>query len=173
MKMVGVDVAILNNDELDIITHSPEQTRRLGIRLGMLLKPGDVVCLSGDMGAGKTVFTSGIGQGWGTEYPVTSPTFSLVHQHNRDADQVVLYHLDCYRLADSADADSIGIDDILDSKGVIVFEWPERIVDILPKNRLWVSLRVTESTRRNIVFSGVGDRYIDLIAQFREKTYGV
>ncbi len=166
-------MAILNNDELDILTHSPEQTRRLGMRLGALLQAGDVICLAGDMGAGKTVFTSGIGQGWGAEHPITSPTYNLVHQHSRDKDQLVLYHLDCYRLANSADADTIGIDDILDSNGVIVFEWPERIADILPQNRLWIELKVTESTRRNLVFSGVGDRYIQLITEFREKTYGV
>ncbi|MFW5748951.1 MAG: tRNA (adenosine(37)-N6)-threonylcarbamoyltransferase complex ATPase subunit type 1 TsaE [Chloroflexota bacterium] len=166
-------MAILKADELDIISHSVEQTRRLGARLGALLLPGDVICLSGEMGAGKTVFTAGIGQGWGARYSVTSPTFNLVHEHTRDKDQHKLYHLDCYRLRGAQDAESIGLTDILDSDGIIVFEWPERIQKILPKKRLWIELRVVEQTRRNFVFEGQGKRYTDLIARFREMAYGV
>ncbi len=167
-------MAILNADELDIISHSAEQTRRLGMRLGALLLPGDVICLSGDMGAGKTVFTSGIGHGWGAQQAVTSPTYNLVHQHARLTDSAKLYHLDCYRLHSVADAATVGLDDILDDgESVVVFEWPERIAEALPKKRLWIELRVTEPTRRNIIFSGDGKRYTELIAQFREIAYGV
>jgi tRNA threonylcarbamoyladenosine biosynthesis protein TsaE len=167
-------VAILNANELDIISHSAEQTRRLGIRLGTLLKPGDVVCLSGDMGAGKTVFTTGIGQGWRAQETITSPTYNLVHQHTHATDNVNLYHLDCYRLHGADDADSIGLDDILDDdNGIVIFEWPERIQEALPPNRLWVELKVIEPTRRNIIFSGEGQRYTDLINEFRETAYGI
>lgn len=169
----GEDVAILNADELDIISHSAEQTMRLGSRLGALLQAGDVVCLSGDMGAGKTVFTAGIGQGWGARNPITSPTYNLIHQHERARDDLKLYHLDCYRLRDANDAETIGLDDILEGAGVIVFEWPERIADALPKSRLWVELRVTDLTRRNLIFSGQGARYKDLVVALREKAYGV
>jgi len=166
-------VPILKPDELDIISISAEQTRRMGIRLGKLLSPGDVVCLSGDMGAGKTVFAAGIGQGWGTTHQVTSPTFNLVHAHRRQADHVIFYHLDCYRLERPSDADSIGLDDILDGDGVVVFEWPERIQPVLPKHRLWITFRVLDETRRNLIFQGNSPRYVDLITQFRESTYGV
>ena len=165
---------ILKPDELDILSHSDDQSRRYGARLGTMLQAGDVVCLSGDMGAGKTVFTSGIGLGWGTRNPITSPTYNLVHEHRRDKDKLRLYHLDCYRLDGGLDAASIGLDDILDDKqAIIIFEWPERIEDILPGNRLWIELRVLDESRRNFVFEGKGKRYQDLIKQFQEATFGV
>jgi len=169
----GYCVAILKTDELDIISHSADQTLRLGTRLGTLLQPGDVICLSGDMGAGKTVFTHGIGMGWGAQVPVTSPTYNLVHQHKRERDNTLLYHLDCYRLSDAAETETIGLDDILDSKGIVIFEWPERITAALPKNRLWINLRVLEHNRRNFVFEGTDERHKDLIARFRELTFGI
>ena len=165
---------ILKPDELDILSHSAEQTQRYGARLGSLLQAGDVICLSGDMGAGKTVFTTGIGQGWGAKHPVTSPTYNLIHEHRRDKDGLRLYHLDCYRLNGTMDAESIGLDDILDNKkAIIVFEWPERILDVIPRRHLWLELRVMEEHRRNFVFEGKGQRYQDLIKHFRESTFGV
>jgi tRNA threonylcarbamoyladenosine biosynthesis protein TsaE len=166
-------VPILRQDELDIISYSPEQTLRLGARLGTLLEAGDVVCLSGDMGAGKTVFSAGIGRGWGAKTPLTSPTFNLVHEHRRDRDSQRLYHLDCYRLHSADDADSIGLDEILSGRGPVIFEWPEHIQSVLPKERLWVDLRILEPTRRNFVFEAVGKRYEALIAKFRGLSFGV
>lgn len=164
---------ILKEGELDIISHSAEQSMRLGQRLGSLLRPGDVICLSGDMGAGKTVFAAGIGRGWGAKTPVTSPTFNLVHVHQREKDRQRLYHLDCYRLSSALDADSIGLDDILDGEGAVVFEWPERILDALPQNRLWIDLTVIEPTRRSFTFEGTGPRFQQLVDQFRELAFGV
>lgn len=158
---------IIRESELDIISYSPEQTRALGARLGALLRTGDVICLIGDMGAGKTVFTSGLGIGWGATTPITSPTFNLVHQHRRTADRSVLYHLDCYRLHGPQDADSIGLDDILDGNGVVVLEWAERIESALPKEHLWVEIRVREETRRNLLMEAVGARYQALLNEFR------
>lgn len=166
-------MAILKEDELDIISHSAEQTQRLGVRLGKLLEPGDVLCLSGDMGAGKTVFAGGIGVGWEALHPLTSPTFNLVHEHRREKDKQRLYHLDCYRLGSSDDVDAIGFDDILDGTGAVILEWPERIEEALPKNRLWITLSVIEPTRRNLIFEGTGDRYLELIRRFREQAFGV
>lgn len=170
---MGEDVPILREGELDIISHSAEQTRRLGARLGSLLQVGDIVCLSGDMGAGKTVFAAGIGRGWGATTPLTSPTFNLIHQHRREKDRQVLYHLDCYRLESAADAERIGLDDVLDGRGPVVFEWPEHIEEALPENRLWIELRILEQTRRNFIFNASGKRYEELIEQFRGSTFGV
>lgn len=166
-------MAILKEGELDVISHSAEQTQRLGAKLGSLLESGDIICLSGDMGAGKTVFTTGIGLGWGTVTPITSPTYNLIHEHRREKDKQRLYHLDCYRLKDSDDAETIGLDDILDSNSPIVFEWPERIEDTLPENRLWVEVSVLERDRRNFVFKGTSSRYIKLIDEFRAMTFGI
>lgn len=158
---------IIRESELDIVSYSADQTRALGMRLGALLRKGDIICLIGDMGAGKTVFTSGLGLGWGATTPITSPTFNLVHQHRRTADRSVLYHLDCYRLRGAQDTDSIGLDDILDGEGVVVLEWAERIESALPKEHLWIEIRVREENRRNLLMEAVGARYQTLLDEFR------
>ncbi|MEZ4668975.1 MAG: tRNA (adenosine(37)-N6)-threonylcarbamoyltransferase complex ATPase subunit type 1 TsaE [Anaerolineae bacterium] len=163
---------IRKEGQLDIISHSIEQSQRLGFRLGSLLQAGDIVCLSGDMGAGKTVFATGIGKGWGTKIPVTSPTFNLIHDYTRPTDNQHLYHLDCYRLENPADVESIGLDDILSGKGVVIVEWPEVILSKLPPERLWVDIRIQDATRRNYVFVGEGRRYAAVIGKFREFTFG-
>jgi tRNA threonylcarbamoyladenosine biosynthesis protein TsaE len=166
-------VPIFREGELDIISHSAEQTERLGMRLGALLQAGDVICLSGDMGAGKTVFSGGIGKGWGALTPLTSPTFNIVHQHQRASDNLRLLHLDCYRLQTVADAESIGLDDILDGTGPVILEWPERIESVLPRQRLWIELRVLEPTRRNFILEASGKRSEELLQKFRESTFGI
>lgn len=164
---------ILKEGELDLISHSVEQTRRLGARLGVLLKAGDVVCLSGDMGAGKTAFAAGIGRGWGARNPLTSPTFNLVHEHTRERDDQRLYHLDCYRLDGVTDAESIGLDDILSGGGTVIFEWPENIEDVLPEENLWIDLRVLEPTRRSFSFEANGERYEEIVKAFRASAFGI
>jgi tRNA threonylcarbamoyladenosine biosynthesis protein TsaE len=169
----GGSVPIFKEGQLDIISHSPEQSQRLGMRLGALLQRNDVICLSGDMGAGKTVFAAGIGLGWGAKLPLTSPTFNLVHEHSREADSQRLFHLDCYRLQKPSDAEGIGLDDILNGRGPAILEWPEHLETVLPRQRLWIELRVLEPTRRNFTFLGTGARYETLITQFREATFGV
>jgi tRNA threonylcarbamoyladenosine biosynthesis protein TsaE len=166
-------VPILREGELDIISHSVEQTQRLGTRLGALLQPGDVVCLSGDMGAGKTMFSIGIGRGWGSQTQLTSPTYNLIHEHRHEQESAKrLYHLDCYRLVGPEEAEQIGLDDILDGRGPVIFEWPEHIEDALPDERLWIELRILEPTRRTFVFNAVGERYETLLKQFRQSTFG-
>lgn len=164
---------ILREGELDIISHSPEQTQRLGVRLGSLLKSGDVLCLSGEMGVGKTVFAAGLGNGWGAKNPLTSPTYNLIHEHRRDKDSQRLYHLDCYRLESALDAESIGFDELLDGRGILILEWPERIESLLPEQHLWIELKVVETTRRNFILEGSGKRYEELIAKFRALTFGI
>jgi tRNA threonylcarbamoyladenosine biosynthesis protein TsaE len=166
-------VPILREGELDIISHSVEQTHRLGARLGAILQPNDIICLSGDMGAGKTMFAIGIGQGWGTKTPLTSPTYNLMHTHQHQRENKRLYHLDCYRLNDPEEAEQIGLDEILDGRGPVIFEWPEQIETALPADRLWIELRILEPTRRNFVFNATGERYHRLLQAFRESAYGM
>lgn len=158
---------IIRESELDIVSYSAEQTQALGARLGKLLQKGDVICLIGDMGAGKTVFTTGLGKGWGAILPITSPTFNLVHQHRRRTDRTILYHLDCYRLRGVQDSDSIGLDDMLDGRGVMVLEWAERIESVLPPEYLWIEIRVREEMRRTLLLEAVGARYQTLLDEFR------
>lgn len=163
---------ILREGELDIISRSAEQTGRLGMRLGKLLRPGHIICLSGDLGAGKTVFSAGIGRGWGAKQALTSPTYNLVHQHTREQDDAILYHLDCYRLQSADEADTIGFDEMLERDGIIVIEWAERIREVLPESHLWIELRVVEETRRNFVLDSVGKPYQQLVEDFRESIFG-
>lgn len=163
---------ILKEGELDFISTSAEQTQRLGTRLGALLRSGDVICLSGEMGAGKTAFAGGVGQGWGADEPMASPTYTIVHEHRRPADDQRLAHLDCYRLNSVEDIDSIGFDDLLESGAALLIEWPEKIEAALPPERLWVRLRVVSDVHRSIHFTPVGERYVQLVAQFRQAVTG-
>jgi tRNA threonylcarbamoyladenosine biosynthesis protein TsaE len=165
-------VPIIRDGELYIISHSPDQTARLGARLGKLLQPGDVVCLNGEMGAGKTLFSQGVGRGWGAKHPVTSPTYTLVHQHTHTTTGALLYHMDCYRLAGPTDADSVGLDDMLDSDAILLIEWAGKIADVLPDACLMIDFSIHEVTRRKLMLEGRGERYKSLIETFRANTFG-
>jgi tRNA threonylcarbamoyladenosine biosynthesis protein TsaE len=149
---------------LELTSHSVEQTVELGVRLGRRLVGGDVICLSGDLGAGKTALTSGIGKGWGAREPVNSPTFVFVHEHRRSTDDGRLYHVDCYRLGSLDDAESVGIEEILAGDDVVVIEWPERIEPLLPRERLWIDLEILDATTdRRISLKATGARYEALL----------
>lgn len=139
------------------------RTEAIGAALGALLAPGDVVCLSGELGAGKTVFSRGIGAGWGASLPLSSPTYNLVHEHARPADDTRLYHLDFYRIEDAREAETLAIDDILDSGDVFIFEWPERILEMLPAERLWIDITMRQDDARDLEFVARGERYRALI----------
>jgi tRNA threonylcarbamoyladenosine biosynthesis protein TsaE len=153
---------------LNQISHSAEQTIQLGSTLGKILRGGDVVCLSGDLGAGKTALATGIGKGWGALEPVNSPTFVLIHEHRRQQDTRRLYHLDCYRLSSLDDAATIGIEDILASDDIIVIEWPERITPLLPAERLWINLEEGQDAMdRLLSFEAVGTQYELLLETFQ------
>ncbi len=158
---------ISREGEIDLISTNPEQTRRLGVRLGTLLQAGDVVCLDGELGAGKTALASGIGQGWGAQENVTSPTYNLVHQHQHTDGARTLFHIDCYRLSGVDELDSIGWDDIFSAAAVVLIEWAEKITPALPSERLAITVRILEDTQRNVVFEATGARYRALLEQFR------
>ena len=162
---------ILDRNSLEIISRSAEQTRRVGMRLGALLKTGDVVCLVGDLGAGKTTFAQGLAAGWGSLDPVNSPTFLIVNLYRR-LDQSQLFHLDAYRLSGPAEAADLDIDTMLD-EGVLMIEWADIIADALPKERFWVTLRYVGQSQRDLVFSASGKRCQSVLSKFREQVYGV
>jgi tRNA threonylcarbamoyladenosine biosynthesis protein TsaE len=162
---------ILDQNSLEIISRSSEQTRRVGMRLGSLLKPGNVICLEGDLGSGKTTLVQGLAAGWGSFDLVTSPTFVLVNVYRR-ADQHQLYHLDAYRLGSPKEAIYLDIEDML-YEGTLVVEWAERIEPVLPRKCLWVSLRWIDETQRDLIFSAHGESYQEMLVNFREKVYGV
>ncbi len=169
--VTGTPVPILDERSLDFVSHSPEQTLRLGVRLGEHVRAGDLLCLSGELGAGKTTFITGVGRGWGALDAVTSPTFVLVNEYRR-ADGLRLWHLDCYRLDSGAEALALGFDDLLETAGVMVVEWPERIVEVLPHERLNLTLRWVDDTKRGFRMEAHGARYEDLLHTFRRSAFG-
>ena len=164
---------ILDDRTLDFVSNSAAQTERLGVRLGELLKPGDLLCLEGDLGAGKTCLARGVSRGWGAIRSATSPTFTLVNEYARALDGLPLFHLDCYRLQGPQDAVAIGLDDMLDRPGVLMIEWPERIAPVLPPDRLWIAMRWASVTKRGLCFSAEGKRAGKLLADFRASAFGV
>ena len=162
---------ILDERSLEFISHSPEQTVRLGARLGELLISGDLLCLSGELGAGKTTFVTGIGRGWGALESVTSPTFVLVNEYRR-ADGLCLRHMDSYRLTSARDALALGLEDLLDAAGAMLIEWPERILEVLPRERLNLKLTWVTDTKRSFRLEAAGARYERLLNEFRRATFG-
>ena len=123
---------------MDFFSRSPEQTRRIGIRLGGALQPGDVICLQGDLGAGKTTLVQGIAQGWGSLDSVSSPTFIIVNVYRR-GDEARLFHMDAYRLDSALEAEDLDLEAML-SQGPLLIEWPERMDGLVPPERLWIHL---------------------------------
>lgn len=111
-------------------TWKPEETYGLGQRMGAEAEPGRIICLNGDLGVGKTVFTQGFAQGLGIEEPVNSPTFTIVQQY--DEGRLPLYHFDVYRIGDISEMDEIGYEDCFFGEGVCLIEWSGLIEEILP-----------------------------------------
>lgn len=165
---------ILNEKSLEFLSRSPEQTRRLGARLGQLLHGGETICLQGPLGAGKTMLAQGIGRGWGATDPLISPTFVLMRQHHRAAGDDVLLHIDFYRLEGPQDAWSLGLEDWLESPDVVaVIEWADRAPEILPEERLWIRLEPGGGERRRLLFTAHGSSYERLLHEFRRAAFGV
>jgi len=155
---------------MDFFSRSPEQTRRLGMRLGGALQPGDVICLQGDLGAGKTTFVQGIAQGWGSLDSVSSPTFIIVNVYRR-SEEGRLFHMDAYRLDSAPEAEELDLDTML-SQGPLLIEWPERMDGLVPSERLWINLEHTAEEEREMKFHASGSRYADLLDVVRKAAYG-
>ena len=161
---------ILDAHMLEFFSRSPEQTRRIGMRLGSLLKAGDVICLQGDLGAGKTTFTQGLAQGWGSIDSVSSPTFILINMYRRP-DGELLHHLDAYRLESVPEAEELDLDSYL-AEGALIVEWPERLGDLIPKENLWINLEHISEEHRQMNFHAHGGRYDELLDGIRQSMFG-
>lgn len=155
---------------MDFFSRSPEQTRRLGVHLGGVLQAGDVVCLQGDLGAGKTTFVQGIARGWGSQDSASSPTFVLVNVYRR-GDQARMFHMDAYRLDSTSEAEELDLDSML-AQGPLLIEWPERIGGLVPSERLWINLEHIDEEEREMKFNASGRRYDDLLVVLRHAAYG-
>ncbi len=146
---------------------SPDRTRELGEKLGAVLRPGDVIGLSGDLGVGKTCFAQGIAVGLGVDrsVPVTSPTFVLVGEY---PGRLALRHADFYRVESYARLDDDGFDDLLDGRGVVVVEWPERFPAALPDDRLEIRIEMVSEHERRISATGRGEGGKELARRLRQ-----
>lgn len=161
---------ILDAHTFDFFSRSPEQTRRVGMRVGSMLQAGDVVCLQGELGAGKTTFAQGVAQGWGSFDSVSSPTFILVNQYRR-ADGGQLFHMDAYRLDSIAEAEELDLDSML-TQGSLLIEWPERIEKLIPRDRLWLNFEYLDEEGRQMRFKSRGRRNDVLLDELRQSIFG-
>jgi tRNA threonylcarbamoyladenosine biosynthesis protein TsaE len=161
---------ILDAHTLDFLSRSPEQTRRIGMRLGEALQAGDVICLQGQLGAGKTTFVQGVALGWGSLDAVSSPTFILVNVYRR-GDEAQLFHMDAYRLDSTLEAEELDLDSML-ARGALLIEWPERIDGLVRGERLWISFEHVDEEERELRVRATGRRYDDLVEVVRQAAYG-
>lgn len=125
---------------MDMITetHNSKETYELGFNMGKSAKAGDVYCLDGDLGVGKTVFTQGFAKGLGINEPINSPTFTIVQEYHEG--RLPLYHFDVYRIGDIAEMDEIGYEEYFYSEGVCLIEWGNLISEIMPENATYITI---------------------------------
>lgn len=134
-----------------ITTHSPAETRQIAADLLRALKPGAVLALHGDLGAGKTCFVQGLAAALGVHQAVSSPTFTLIHEYPTTPP---LYHADLYRIRDADDAFGLGLEEYLGSDGITVIEWAERAAELLPANTWHLTFEVGKDlTERRITIA--------------------
>ena len=120
-------------------SNSAEDTFAFGQKLGREAVPGEIICLDGDLGVGKTVFTQGFAAGLGIDDYVNSPTFNIVKEY--EGGRLPLYHFDVYRIGDPSEMEEIGYEDYFYGQGVSIIEWPGQIEELLPKEARWVRIR--------------------------------
>jgi tRNA threonylcarbamoyladenosine biosynthesis protein TsaE len=140
------------------------------MRLGTSLQAGDVICLQGDLGAGKTTFVQGLAQGWGSLDAATSPTFILVNIYRR-VDGAQLFHMDAYRLDSVPEAEELDLDTML-AEGALLIEWPERIQSLIPSDCIWLEMEYLAEEQRQMRFKSKGKRYDALLGELRRALYG-
>lgn len=164
-------MAVIEKGSFEVISRSPTQTRRIGMRLGEMLEPGDVVGLEGNLGAGKTTLVQGIASGWGSYDLVSSPTYVLVNVYRR-LDRKQLFHLDAFRLTSPEEAIDLDIDAML-GQGPLLVEWADRIEEALPEEYLWINMRFINDEQRDFIVHARGARHKNLLERLREEIYGV
>lgn len=151
-----------------VSTTSPKMTRRLGHLLGRSAPAGTILALGGELGAGKTTLVQGLARGLGvpdTCY-VTSPSFTLINEY---PGRRVLYHVDLYRIGDPDEILEIGLEEILEGKGVVAIEWAERLGPWLPESHLWIELKAGSADQREITLRGKGKAAEALVVTLRKK----
>ena len=175
---------------LDIISHSSAQTQRLGMRLGELLRGGELLLLEGSLGTGKTTFTQGLARGLGITEVISSPTFTLLKEypgqpvptsqheqsgvtlhHQQQQVGPALYHFDLYRLDNPEEILDLGFEDYFFANGVCVVEWADKAELLWPTEHLRLRMKIMSETKRGLLFTATGQRYCELLQQFQKNTY--
>lgn len=147
---------------IELASATPAATKRIGERIGRLVRAGDVVLLSGELGAGKTVLAQGLGRGMGITDPIKSSSFVIMNEYQGPS--LRLYHADLYRLEDPEQVAELALDELA-AAGVLVIEWPERAPDELPAEHLLVTLAYDGAKRRMLRLEAHGTRYDDVVSR--------
>lgn len=149
-------INILNQKELEKIAE----------KLGKLVGGGDIICMVGDLGAGKTTFTQALAVGLGVVDYVTSPTFTLINEYEG---RISLYHFDVYRINSIDEMEDLGYDEYFYGDGVCAIEWADLIKDILPYDYLWIEIKITGAESRRVCFTGTNEYYKEMIGELLER----
>ena len=145
---------------IQIVVRSPEETRILGAALAPTLLPGDVISLSGDLGAGKTVFVQGLGAALGVQERITSPSFTIVHEYEG---RYPIVHLDVYRLGSFQEVIDLGFEEFLGPQAILMLEWGDAVEPLLPRSHLRVEIvraSIDDPEERTVIFRPRGDEYV-------------
>ncbi len=142
-----------------ITSNSEEDTIELAENIESERFPNMVICLEGDLGSGKTLFTKGFASSMGIKENVTSPTFNIIKEYTGE-DNSRLYHMDVYRINDVKE--DLGLVDYFKKRGVTIIEWADMIPDLLPKNRLEIRIKMIDENTRVFLITPYGEKYVDL-----------
>jgi tRNA threonylcarbamoyladenosine biosynthesis protein TsaE len=132
-------------------SHSEKETKEIAKEFVKTVLPTKVLCLSGSLGSGKTIFAKGIAEALGIEEAIVSPTFTLIQEYNAKVD---FYHLDLYRLADQDEFETLGGEELLYREGITLIEWGEKIGELLPPDAIYVTISIENDGTRTIVIKG-------------------
>ena len=144
--------------EYKITTHSEKETLEIAQNFESEKFPNMIICLNGELGSGKTLFTKGIANGLGIEEIITSPTFTIIKEYLDG--EMPLYHMDVYRL--DGDTSEVGIEDYFTKGGIVVIEWANTIKDILPEERLEIKFKISGENSRTLIITPYGQKYEEL-----------
>ena len=144
--------------EYKIISNSELETIELAQNIESEKFENMIICLDGELGSGKTVFTKGIANALGIEESITSPTFTIIKEYTDG--EMPLYHMDVYRL--DGNTDGVGIEEYYNKNGIVVIEWAKTIKDVLPEERLEIKFKVIDENRRSITITPYGKKYEEL-----------
>lgn len=150
-----------------IISTNLQETEKIGYKLGTLLEAGDVICMTGDLGAGKTTMTQAIAKGLGVEEDVTSPTFALIHEYDG---RLPVYHFDVYRIQRMEEMEDLGYEEYFYGQGVCIIEWASMIQEIIPPTHLWLDIQHgIEENSREIRIEAKGSRFDSIVKELKEQ----